>query len=250
MTLHSAKGLEFDTVFLPGWEEGLLPHQRSLDDQGRAGLEEERRLAHVGTDAGAAARQDLFRVEPPHARLMDLDGAVALRRRVAGAPRGGRGVEGGFGGFTGYGNVGGSRFDQMETFGSSYSHARLAARQRPRRRSAAGSGRRRQRRLGRECGQAAPGNGGFRDAGASWAGATPARRGRADPTKRRASASRSRANWWRNRPAPCRPSRSATACSTRNSATATCVHVEGNKLTIAFDRAGEKKVVDSFVERV
>ncbi|MFZ3228557.1 MAG: UvrD-helicase domain-containing protein, partial [Xanthobacteraceae bacterium] len=48
MTMHSAKGLEFDTVFLPGWEEGLFPHQRSLDDQGRAGLEEERRLAHVG----------------------------------------------------------------------------------------------------------------------------------------------------------------------------------------------------------
>src|ERR1700742_792814 len=48
MTLHSAKGLEFDTVFLPGWEEGLFPHQRSLDEQGRAGLEEERRLAHVG----------------------------------------------------------------------------------------------------------------------------------------------------------------------------------------------------------
>src|SRR5215204_4390659 len=48
MTLHSAKGLEFDTVFLPGWEEGLFPHQRSLDESGRAGLEEERRLAHVG----------------------------------------------------------------------------------------------------------------------------------------------------------------------------------------------------------
>jgi len=48
MTLHSAKGLEFETVFLPGWEEGLFPHQRALDEGGRAGLEEERRLAYVG----------------------------------------------------------------------------------------------------------------------------------------------------------------------------------------------------------
>jgi DNA helicase-2/ATP-dependent DNA helicase PcrA len=48
MTLHSAKGLEFDTVFLPGWEEGLFPHQRHLDEAGQAGLEEERRLAYVG----------------------------------------------------------------------------------------------------------------------------------------------------------------------------------------------------------
>lgn len=48
MTLHSAKGLEFDTVFLPGWEEELFPHQRAIDESGMAGLEEERRLAYVG----------------------------------------------------------------------------------------------------------------------------------------------------------------------------------------------------------
>jgi len=48
MTLHAAKGLEFDTVFLPGWEEGLFPSQRTMDESGQEGLEEERRLAYVG----------------------------------------------------------------------------------------------------------------------------------------------------------------------------------------------------------
>ena len=48
MTMHGAKGLEFDAVFLPGWEEGLFPHQKSIDEKGQNGLEEERRLAYVG----------------------------------------------------------------------------------------------------------------------------------------------------------------------------------------------------------
>ena len=117
MTLHSAKGLEFDTVFLPGWEEGLFPHQRSLDESGRAGLEEERRLAHVGlTRARKRAKiyfatnrriHGLWTSTLPSRFLDELPEAhVAVKEPAAG----------GFG-MSGYGA---SRFDEVNSFGSNY----------------------------------------------------------------------------------------------------------------------------------
>ena len=57
MTMHAAKGLEFDVVFLPGWEEGLFPHQKSLEEKGDFALEEERRLAYV---AITRAKKEVF----------------------------------------------------------------------------------------------------------------------------------------------------------------------------------------------
>ena len=100
MTLHSAKGLEFDTVFLPGWEEGLFPHQRTLDEQGRAGLEEERRLAYVGLTRARKRAKIYFASNRRMHGLWQIEHPVALPRRTARGRRRGdeRGGNGGFGG--------------------------------------------------------------------------------------------------------------------------------------------------------
>ena len=231
MTLHSAKGLEFDTVFLPGWEEGLLPHQRSLDDEGRAGLEEERRLAHVGLTR-ARKRAKIYFVS--HRRMRGTWAATAPSRFIDELPEPHVEVEeskGAFGGFTGYGNVGGSRFHEVETFGSAYS---TPGWQRAKGRSGFGGG----SGSGGNSGGARKGSG-FRD-GASWNGAGARRRGPMTIEGELVAKSTGAV--------------SAFAIGDRvfhqKFGNGNVVHVEGNKLTIAFDKAGEKKVVDSFVERV
>src|SRR3974390_3187442 len=117
MTLHAAKGLEFDTVFLPGWEEGVFPNQRALDDQGRAGLEEERRLGHVGLTRARKRAKIYFATNRPMHGLWQtnipsrfLDELPEANVEVAEAQ----------GGFGGYGGYGASRFDAATSFGSNY----------------------------------------------------------------------------------------------------------------------------------
>ena len=119
MTLHSAKGLEFDTVFLPGWEEGLFPHQRSLDESGKSGLEEERRLAHVGLTRARKRAKIYFAT---NRRIHGMWTSTVPSRFLDELPA--EHVEvteaaGGAGGF-GMSGYGPSRFDEMASFGSNY----------------------------------------------------------------------------------------------------------------------------------
>ncbi len=229
MTLHSAKGLEFETVFLPGWEEGLLPHQRSLDDQGRAGLEEERRLAHVGITR-ARRRAKIYFVS--NRRIHGSWSSTIPSRFIDELPEAHVQVQeskGGFGNFTGYGA---SRFDEMQSFGSTYSTP------------------------GWQRAKARGGRGGFDEADAhdfDQDAAAPAARAAKAPPRAPQRASRP----------PLTIEGELVAKSTGTVSPFTVgdrvfhmkfgngdvIAVDGNKLTIAFDKAGEKRVVDSFVQR-
>ena len=118
MTLHGAKGLEFDTVFLPGWEEGLFPNQRALDESGRAGLEEERRLAYVGITR-ARRRAKLFFAS--NRRIHGMWNATTPSRFIDELPPEHVEVIDAPAGFGGHGGYGRSRFDQGGFGGSTYS---------------------------------------------------------------------------------------------------------------------------------
>ena len=237
MTLHSAKGLEFDNVFLPGWEEGLFPSQRTLDEQGRAGLEEERRLAHVGITR-ARRRAKLYfatnrRIHGTWSTTIPsrfLDELPAHNVEIT-ESKGGSG----WGGSGGYGP---SRFDNVESFGSSYSTPGWQRAQANRARNQNG---------GRGGGQA---GGGFNES------QSPFSVSRGDTSARVARL--------RTKRGPMTIEGELIAKSTGTTSEFTLddrvfhqkfgygqvVKIDGNKLTIAFEKAGEKKVVDSFVERV
>ena len=241
MTLHSAKGLEFDTVFLPGWEEGLFPHQRALDDQGRAGLEEERRLAHVGLTRARRRAKIYFAA---NRRMHGLWSSNVPSRFLDELPEGDVEITESKGGFSSYGNIGASRFDEMTHFGSSYS---TPGWQRAQARGRGGFG------------------GGFGDKGgfSEDADEYAAR----DIGTDDAPASPPPFNRGRPRPRARLPltiegelvAKSTGAVSDfaigervfhQKFGNGNVTAIDGNKLTIAFDKAGEKRVVDSFVERV
>jgi DNA helicase-2/ATP-dependent DNA helicase PcrA len=222
MTLHSAKGLEFDTVFLPGWEEGLFPHQRALDEGGRAGLEEERRLAYVGLTR--AKRRCLiwftsnrrihgsWQSSIPSRFLDELPAAHVEIKETNSA-------YGGYGSSYGRQNpYGASRFDSVERFQSNYG---------------------------------TPG----------WQRAQKAQK--ANGPNGRGFASPAQSSYGRGQPKLIEGeliAKSVVSGEPKFSAGDRVFHVkfgpgtvaavDGNKVTVDFDKAGQKRVVDSFLDKV
>ncbi|MFN3513762.1 MAG: ATP-dependent helicase [Phenylobacterium sp.] len=203
MTLHQAKGLEFPLVFLPGWEEGVFPSQRSIDETGEKGLEEERRLAYVGITRAreearisfAANRQVYGRwtSQLPSRFVDELPLAHVEASSETGYYGGGPGMQ-----------QHGSRWDESPSFGAGY--------------SSPGWKRAQER---------------------SYRGSHPGRQQVIEGEGRLVAVSEPSSSAYR------RGDRVFHMKFGYGAVTA----VDGNKLTVAFDKAGEKKVIDSFVEK-
>ncbi|MGO7180170.1 ATP-dependent helicase [Rhizobium brockwellii] len=222
MTLHSAKGLEFDTIFLPGWEEGLFPHQRSLDESGRAGLEEERRLAYVGITR-AKHRCHIWFVS--NRRIHGLWQSTLPSRFLDELPVTHVEVaemEQSYGGY-GRGGYGQSRFDKAEPFANSYSTPgwkRAQANKTDATRDNWGT------RSGHAVERIGYGESGPK--GRTIEGELVAKSTSAEPSRFTLG----------------------DRVFHLKFGNGNITGIEGNKLTIEFDRAGQKRVLDGFVERV
>ncbi|MFN0192550.1 MAG: ATP-dependent helicase, partial [Aestuariivirga sp.] len=201
MTLHSSKGLEFGTVFLPGWEEGLFPHQRALDEKGKAGLEEERRLAYVGITRAKRRATISF---AQNRRVHNMWQTALPSRFIDELPEGFVEVvamSNSYGGY-GIGSYGQSRFDERQPFTNTY---------------------------------ATPG---WQRAQERWSKGDTAR---ATPHFVEGHVSSVESEGLGFEP--------GDRVFHQKFGYGRVSHVDGNKLTIDFDKAGEKRVVDSFVER-
>jgi len=201
MTLHSAKGLEFGTVFLPGWEEGLFPHQRSLDEKGRAGLEEERRLAYVGI---TRAKRRAFISFAQNRRVHNLWASGLPSRFIDELPEAHVEVApmaNSYGGH-GLGTYGASRFDETRPFTNTYA---TPGWQRAQERWSKGTA--------------------TRSTPHFIEGELTARETEVGQFERGERVFHQKFGYGR------------------------IGGIDGNKLTIDFDKAGEKRVLDSFVER-
>jgi DNA helicase-2/ATP-dependent DNA helicase PcrA len=255
MTLHAAKGLEFNTVFLPGWEEGVFPNQRALDDQGRAGLEEERRLGHVGLTRARKRAKIYFAT---NRRMHGLWQTNIPSRFLDELPEENVEVTEAQGGFGGYGGYGASRFDAMTSFGSNYATPGWQRAQAKRDRNGfdddadddyvadSGAGTDDLSHLSPRGRETAPGS----------------TRGRSSDV--RSGEGIRRPGSGTSRRLPLTIEGELVAKSTRTASAfilgdrvfhqkfgnGNITAIDGNKLTIQFDKAGEKRVVDSFVERV
>jgi DNA helicase-2/ATP-dependent DNA helicase PcrA len=229
MTLHAAKGLEFDTVFLPGWEEGLFPHQRALDEGGRSGLEEERRLAYVGL---TRAKRNCHIWFVSNRRIHGLWQSTIPSRFLDELPTDHVDVAEPPTSYGGHGGYGQSRFDRADTFST--------------RRESPGW-----RRAQANQTEATRGNWGSRSGIAVERigyGETDSGFGAGKGSvKGRVIEGELIAKSVADEP-------SAFAVGDRvfhlKFGNGNITAIEGNKLTIAFDKAGEKKVLDGFVEMV
>ncbi|MDP3868529.1 UvrD-helicase domain-containing protein [Phenylobacterium sp.] len=203
MTLHAAKGLEFPLVFLPGWEEGVFPSQRSMDESGEKGLEEERRLGYVGiTRAREEARISFVANRMVYGRwTSQLPSRFVDELPLANVEASSE--TGYYGGGPGMQQQHGSTWDSTPAFGSGYSSP-----------------------------------GWQRAQSRGYQGSHPGRQQVIEGEGRLVAESSAASDYKRG-----------DRVFHQKFGYGQVKGVDGNKLTVAFDKAGEKKVIDSFVEK-